>query len=93
MNVSRLVTPFGTLVFKTCPLFSQSVSTSLNEASPSYGFDSYAFVLDMARVKYVYMEGRDLHYQANLTEVGMDGSKSGYLAECSIKIEQLETMA
>lgn len=90
MNVSRLVTPFGTLVFKTCPLFSQSVSTGLNEASPSYGFDSYAFVLDMARVKYVYMEGRDLHYQANLTEVGMDGSKSGYLAECSIKIEQLE---
>lgn len=90
MNVSRLVTPFGTLVFKTCPLFSQSASTNLNETSPSYGFDSYAFVLDMARVKYVYLDGRDLQYQANLTEVGMDGSKSGYLAECSIKIEQLE---
>lgn len=90
MNVSRLVTPFGTLVFKTCPLFSQSTSSGLDTATPAYGFDSYAFVLDMARVKYVYMDGRDLHFQPNLTEVGMDGSKSGYLAECSIKIEQLE---
>lgn len=90
MNVSRLVTPFGTLVFKTCPLFNQSTSTGLEGASPVYGFDSYAFVLDMARVKYVYMEGRDLQYQANLTEIGQDGTKSGYLAECSIKIEQLE---
>lgn len=90
MNVSRLVTPFGTLVFKTCPLFSQSASSGLDEASPVYGFDSYAFVLDMARVKYVYMEGRDLHFESDLTEIGRDGTKSGYLAECSIKIEQLE---
>lgn len=90
MNVTRLVTPFGTLVFKTCPLFSQSASSDLSGDAPVYGFDSYAFVLDMARVKYVYMEGRDLHYEADLTETGRDGKKSGYLAECSIKIEQLE---
>lgn len=90
MNVTRLVTPFGTLVFKTCPLFSQSASSDLEGASPVYGFDSYAFVLDMARVKYVYMEGRDLHFESDLTEVGRDGTKAGYLAECSIKIEQLE---
>lgn len=90
MNVTRLVTPFGTLVFKTCPLFNQSVSTDLTSAAPSYGFDSYAFVLDMARVKYVYMDGRDLKYEPNLTAVGLDGEKSGYIAECSIKLEQLE---
>ena len=89
MNVSRLVTPFGTLVWKTCPLFSQSTS-DLTGDKPSYGFDSYAFVLDMARVKYVYLQNRDLKYQANLTETGLDGEKSGYICECSIKIEQLE---
>ena len=89
MNVSRLVTPFGTLVWKTCPLFSQSTS-DLSGDSPVYGFDSYAFVLDMARVKYVYLRNRDLKYQPNLTETGMDGTKSGYICECSIKIEQLE---
>lgn len=93
MNVTRLITPFGTLVFKTCPLFNQSTSSGLNTSSPVYGFDSYAFVLDMARVKYVYMDGRDLHYEPDLTEVGLDGEKSGYLAECSIKIEQLENHA
>ena len=89
MNVSRLVTPFGTLVWKTCPLFSQSTS-DLSGATPAYGFDSYAFVLDMARVKYVYLKNRDLKYQPNLTETGLDGEKSGYICECSIKIEQLE---
>lgn len=90
MNVTRLVTPFGTLVFKTCPLFNQSTSSGLTTAKPTYGFDSYAFVLDMARVKYVYMADRDLKYEPNLTAVGMDGEKSGYIAECSIKLEQLE---
>lgn len=89
MNVSRLVTPFGTLVWKTCPLFSQSTS-DLSGDKPAYGFDSYAFVLDMARVKYVYLKNRDLKYQPNLTETGLDGEKSGYICECSIKIEQLE---
>lgn len=89
MNVSRLVTPFGTLVWKTCPLFSQSTS-DLSSATPVYGFDSYAFVLDMARVKYVYLKNRDLKYQPNLTQTGLDGEKSGYICECSIKIEQLE---
>lgn len=89
MNVSRLVTPFGTLVWKTCPLFSQSTS-DLSGDTPVYGFDSYAFVLDMARVKYVYLKNRDLKYQPNLTETGLDGEKSGYICECSIKIEQLE---
>ena len=44
----------------------------------------------MARVKYVYMDGRDLKYEPNLTAVGLDGEKSGYIAECSIKLEQLE---
>ena len=93
MNVTRLVTPFGTLVFKTCPLFNQSTSSGLSGATPSYGFDSYAFVLDMAHVKYVYMADRDLKYQPDLTEVGLDGEKSGYIAECSIKLEQLEDHA
>lgn len=90
MNVTRLVTPFGTLVFKTCPLFNQSTSSGLGTATPVFGFDSYAFVLDMANVKYVYMDGRDLKYEPNLTAVGLDGEKSGYIAECSIKIEHLE---
>lgn len=89
MNVHRLVTPFGTLVWKTCPLFSQSTS-DLSGSTPVYGFDSYAFVLDMARVKYVHLRNRDLKYQPNLTEIGLDGEKSGYICECSIKIEQLE---
>lgn len=89
MNITRLKTPFGTLVFKTCPLFNMSTS-DLSGGTPIYGYDSHGFVLDMEQIRYVHVDGRDLHFEDKLEEIGEDARKSGYLAECSIKVAHKE---
>ena len=89
MDVTRLKTSFGTLVFKTCPLFNLSTS-DISGASPIYGYDSHGFILDMEQVRYVYLDGRDLHFEDKLEESGEDARKSGYIAECSIKVAHKE---
>ena len=87
MDVTKLRTPFGTLVLKTCPLFN-NIGTEVIGNNTIYGLDSYCFVLDMSKVSYVVFDKDDLHYQAKLNEEGLDGDKSGYLAEVSIKLAQ-----
>ena len=82
MDVVRLKSPFGTIVFKTCPLFNNT--STLN---------SWGFILDMDKVSYVVFDKDDLRYQPKLQDNGLDGEKSGYLAECSIKVAQAENHA
>lgn len=89
MDVTRLKTSFGTLVFKTCPLFNLSTSDFSGD-TPIYGYDSHGFILDMEQVRYVYLDGRDLHFEDKLEETGEDAKKSGYIAECSIKVAHKE---
>lgn len=89
MDVTRLKTPFGTVVFKTCPLFNLSTS-DLSGDTPIYGYDSHGFILDMEQIRYVHVDGRDLHFEDRLEEVGEDAKKSGYIAECSIKVAHKE---
>lgn len=83
MEVTRLYSAFGTLVMKSHPLFSQQGGGS-NGGAAFYSHDTTMVILDMAFVKYVYLD--DIKYEAELNQRGLDGMKSGYIAECSIEI-------
>jgi len=81
MQVARLTSPFGTLVMKTHPLFNQMTGGT----APVYtGAANMMVVVDAAQLRYRYVD--DLKYQPDLTAVGLDGMKSGYLAECGLEL-------
>lgn len=84
MNVSRLISPFGELVLKTHPMFNQAPGGTTGGTAFN-GYNGYAAVLDMAQLKYVYLDGSDTQYEPDLTPKGLDGKKSGYLTECSLE--------
>lgn len=85
MRVSRLVTPYGELVFKTHPLFTQNPGGT-NAGSNYYSMNTWAFILDMKEVEYVYLKESDLSYEGDLQAVGQDAMKAGYLGECGIEL-------
>lgn len=85
MNVQRLITPFGTLVFKTHPLFNE-MPGGVTAATAYVGWDSACVVLDMKELQYVYLNGSDTMYRPKLEENDLDGMKSGYLTECSMEM-------
>jgi hypothetical protein len=83
MRVSRFTTPFGDLVFKTHPLFNQQQGGVTAGGS----FNSIAnngYILDMANIRYRYVD--DVKYEKDLTPVGLDGLKSGYIGECGLEL-------
>ena len=43
--------------------------------------NNWAVILDMDRLRYIYLKESDLNYQANLQPNGLDGLQSGYLAD------------
>jgi len=89
LSVNRLKTGYGTLVMKTHPLFNQMAS-GVNAGANAYnGVDSWAFVLDMANIEYKYID--DLMFQPKLEANGLDGEKSGYLAECGLMVANAST--
>lgn len=83
MNVSRLTSPFGELVFVGHPLFQQMGGGTVG-GTKFYGYDATSVILDMQFVQYTYID--DVQYQPELTNKGLDGEKSGYLAECGMEI-------
>lgn len=85
MNVTRVTTPFGDLVFKTHPLFTQNTGGTTG-GTAYYGMNTSWFVLDMAEISYRYLRDSDLNYQGDLAAVGQDAMKSGYIAECGIEL-------
>jgi hypothetical protein len=92
MNVMRITTPFGDLVLKTHPMFNM-MSNGYNSSGGActattkyYGMASWGLILDMKELQYVYLKESDLQYQAKLEANGLDGDKSGYLAECSLEL-------
>jgi len=84
MDVTRVFTPFGTLVMKNHPLFNQDEG-GINTTA-YYGMESWLAVMDMANVKYVYLTGSDTNYQPVLQSNGMDGMQSGYLTEAGLEL-------
>ena len=87
MNVSRLITPFGTVVLKTHPMFNRITSS----AGVYTSVDSWLAVMDMSRVGYRYLRNRDTKYQTGQENNGQDGMKSGYITECGFAFEQAIT--
>lgn len=85
MNVTRLDCPFGSLVFKTHPLFNRMTSGSTS-GTAYYGKESYAYVLDMKELNYVTFQDDDVKYQPNLQDNGLDGLQSGYIAEAGLEL-------
>lgn len=79
MKVSRLDCQFGSLVIKTHPLFNQ-MGGGTNYA----GFEASALILDMAELKYRYID--DTTWQEELNDKGVDGKKSGYLTEAGLEV-------
>lgn len=83
MDVTRLTCPFGELTLKTHKMFNQ-LPGGVNNSTAYFGMSSSLVILDMDNLQYVYLDGSDTQYEPDLTPVGLDGKKSGYLSECSI---------
>ena len=90
MNVLKVFTPFGTLICKQHPLFTQ-MQGGTTATGFYYGMNSWMWCVDMNELKYVYLRGRDVKYQKDLQENGVDGLKSGYLAECGLEVHHPTT--
>lgn len=90
MNVTRLTSPFGELVFKTHPLFN-ILRSGATGGTDYHGVESWAVVLDMENIQYVYLRDSDTKYEQKLQDNGLDGMKSGYLTECSMELHHAKT--
>jgi hypothetical protein len=90
MRVTRLITPFGELVFKDHPLFTQNVGGT-TAGTAFTAMNNWSVILDMDKIRYRYLTDSDLDYQSNLQPNGLDGMQSGYLAECGVEIEHAVT--
>lgn len=86
MRVTRIISPFGELVFKTHPLF-----TNIAGSATYDGLGNIGFVIDQANLRYAYLKGRDVKYQTGLQVPGMDGLHEGYLGELSMEVHHPET--
>lgn len=83
MEVVKFTSAFGQLTGFVHPLFSQ-MQGGTNGGTAFYSHNNTMVILDMDNVKFVYLD--DIEYQKDLTPVGLDGMKSGYLAEVSIEV-------
>ena len=90
MNVTRLVSPFGTVVLKTHPLFNYSPGGS-NNAGNYFGYNSSMYVLDMGNLRYRYLEDSDTKYLPDRQANGIDGMTSEYLTEAGLELHHPET--
>lgn len=75
MSVVRQITPFGTIFWKTHPLFS---------ANPEWRYN--ALMLDVRNLKYRYVEGRDTQLLKNRQNNGDDFRRDEYLSECGLEL-------
>lgn len=83
MRVSRFTTPFGEIVFKVHPLFNQQQG-GVTAGSSFTSIANNAYILDMANIRYRYVD--DVKYEKDLTPIGLDGLKSGYIGECGLEL-------
>jgi hypothetical protein len=75
MNVTKHVCPFGTLYYKSHPLFSQN--TFLR---------SCALILDIQNLKYRYVQGRDTTLLKNRQNPGDDFRRDEWISECGLEL-------
>lgn len=75
MNVVKHTCPFGTLYYKTHPLFSQNPVLRYN-----------AMILDIQNIKYRYMQGRDTELLKNRQNNGDDFRRDEWLTEGGLEL-------
>lgn len=84
-GIRRLHTPTGTIVLKVHPLFSQMVGGT-NGGGAFTSMDNAMVVLDMANIKYRYLEGRDVKFEKDLQLPGVDAKQDGWIGECGLEL-------
>ena len=89
MKVTKLVSPFGELNFKTHPLF--NITPGATGGQTYYGMDSTMYVLDQANLRYRYFSGDDTRYEPKLQDNGVDGAKSGFITEAGLEVHHPDT--
>lgn len=75
MSVVRHVTPFGTIFYKSHPLFSQNASLRFN-----------ALFLDVQNLMYNYMDGRDTELLTHRQPNSADYRQDEWLSECGLEV-------
>jgi hypothetical protein len=75
MNVVKHLTPFGTIYYKTHPLFTQNPTLRFN-----------ALFLDVQNLKYRYVNGRDTELLTNREPNDADYRKDEWLTECGLEL-------
>ena len=90
MQVTKFISPFGELVFRSHPLFNQ-MAGGTTTAVDYYSMSNAMFVLDMDNIRYRYLDGSDIHFEDDLEEPGLDGIKEGYIGECGLEVNHAST--
>lgn len=80
MNVVRHVTPFGTLYYKTHPLFTQNATLRFN-----------AMFVEVGNMKYRYMDGRDTEILTERQPNNADYREDEWLTEAGFEIRKPES--
>ncbi|MBX7157220.1 MAG: DUF5309 domain-containing protein [Verrucomicrobiae bacterium] len=75
MNVVKHVTPFGTLYYKTHPLFSADSKLRYS-----------ALILDVNNMVYTYLDGRDTNLLRNRQPNDADYRKDEWLTDCGLEL-------
>lgn len=76
IKVLTWITPFGTLAIKQHPLFSKNPT-----------FNDWGFTLEMTKIHYRYLRGRDTKYLRNRQSPGDDATKDEFMTECGLEID------
>lgn len=91
IKVVKFVSPFGELTLWSHPLFNQMKGGTNAATSTYYGLNSSMLILDMANIRYRYLDGSDIHFEDDLEDQGMDGVKEGFIGECGLEVDHLST--
>jgi hypothetical protein len=90
MNVSRFMTPFGTIILKSHPLWNR-MGGGTTGTTTYPGVESWLAILDMAELIYRPFQGDDTKWQPDMQDNGLDGLKAGYLTEAGLEIHHPTT--
>lgn len=76
LAVMTYIAPYGTLALKQHPLFSKNPT-----------FNDWGFSVDMTKIHYRHLRGRDTKYLRNRQSPGDDATKDEFMTECGLEID------
>lgn len=92
MNIHRFITPFGSLIVKTHPMFNQMSSGTTGSADYN-AINTWGVIIDMANIKYRYLNGDDTKFEDNLQLPGERSRKAGFSTQCGLQTIHNKTHA